>query len=248
MKRRWRTWSVRLAVGLAVAGIVALAIWTPRVLRRMDVFRVETVEVVGTRFLEPYAVVRAAGLDEPASVFDDKDAWRAGALTLSLVDRIRVRRALPSTVVLEVREVEPVALVGEDGLRPVDATGRLLELDPAGHVLDLPVVLGVEPERGRVAGPLGASAIATITALAVRAPALANGISHVEVSANELRIGFRDGDLEAVLPGHPTDVQLLQLRLAHADLRARGELDEVRTIDVRFRDQVVVSFLDTPVS
>jgi cell division septal protein FtsQ len=231
-----------------VAGAVALTVLAPRLLRTVDAFRVETVEVTGTRFLEPYAVVRAAGLDRPASVFDDTDAWRAGVLTLPLVDDVRVRRRIPSTVVLVVREVEPVALVAHDALRPVDASGRILPLEPAGIVLDLPVVVGATVRHGRVAGPAGASAVATLTSLAVRAPELADRISQVEVGTGSLRVTFRDRGLEAVLPTHPSEVQLLQLRLAHADLRARGELDEVRTIDVRFRDQVVVSFLHTPKS
>lgn len=247
MKTRAR-WGRRLAAVLIAAAVVAAVMAVPGVLREMAVFRVETVEVTGTRFLEPYAVVRAAGLDRPASVFDDVDVWRAGVLTLPLVTDIRVRRQLPSTVRLEVREVEPVALVGETRLRPVDATGRLIALEPAGIVLDLPVIAGARLEHGRIATPAGAAAVAAITALAVRAPELADRISQVQVGGGTLRITFRDGALEAVLPPHPTDVELLQLRLAHADLRARGELAAVRRIDVRFREQVVVSFLDTPAS
>ncbi len=237
---------------LGAAAAVVLGVWVfaraPGVLRRMDVFRVRTVEVTGTRFLEPYAVVRAAGLERDASVFDDTDTWRAGALTLPLVEDVRVRRGMPGTVKLEVREVEPVALVAGPTLRPVDALGRLIDLEPAGIVLDLPVVAGVSIKDGRVATSAGASAIAALTVLAVRSPELAERISQVEVTEGAVRIAFRDGPMEAVLPSHPSDVQLLQLRLAHADLRARGELDDVRSIDVRFRDQVVVSFLDTPVS
>jgi cell division septal protein FtsQ len=235
-------------VALAALAAVVLIARAPVLLRHLGSFRVRSVEVTGTRFLEPYAVVRAAGLDRNASVFDDTDEWRAGILTLPLVEDVRIRRGMPGTVKLEVREVEPVALVADGSLRPVDARGRVLELEPAGIVLDLPVVVGAPLKEGRVATPAGASAIATLAALSVRAPQMAGRISQVEVSGGALRLMFRDVALEAVLPAHPSDVQLLQLRLAHADLRARGELDQVRIIDVRFRDQVVVSFLNPPVS
>ena len=248
MKARAHRWVRRLGMLTVVAAVVAGSVLLPRGLRRLDTFQVRTVEVTGTRFLEPYAVVRAAGLDRPASVFDDADAWRAGILTLPLVEGVRVRRRMPGTVRLEIREVEPVALVGDGALRPVDARGRLLPLELAGTVLDLPVVVGVPVAAGRVATAEGASAVATLTALAVQAPELADRISQVEVAPGGMRIAFRDASLEALLPSHPAEVQLLQLRLAHADLRARGELDQVRRIDVRFRDQVVVSFLDAPVS
>jgi hypothetical protein len=124
----------------------------------------------------------------------------------------------------------------------------VLPLETAGIVLDLPLVVGAEISDGRVASPAGASAVAALTSLAIRAPELTDQISEVDIVPGALRITFREARLEAVLPSHPSEVQLLQLRLAHADLRARGELDDVRRIDVRFRDQVVVSFLDTPVS
>lgn len=237
-----------IMAGAALAAAIAVIRLAPRVLRLVDAFHVETVEVTGTRFLEPYAVVRAAGLDRPASLFDDADTWRAGVLTLPLVEEVRIRRRIPATVQVHVREVEPVALVEDGWLRPVDARGRLIPLEPAGIVLDLPVIAGVPVKNGRVDGAAGASAVATLTALAVRAPELADRISQIEVGPGALRIAFRGQALEAVLPRHPSRVELLQLRLAHADLRARGELDQVRSIDVRFRDQVVVSFIDTPVS
>lgn len=242
-----RRWLRRLGIAAGVAGVAVSAWFAPGLLRSVDAFRIRQVEVVGTRFIEPYTVVRAAGLDRPASVFDDADTWRAGVRTLPLVASVEVRRTLPGTVTLDVREVAPVALVGGSILRPVDAGGRLLELDPAGDVLDLPIVVGAPVQGSYVTGP-GASAVALLTALAGRAPELAERVSQVVVSGEALRIAFRDDAVEALLPAHPSDVQLTQLRLAFADLLARGELGRVRTIDVRFRDQVVVSFLGTPVS
>ncbi|MFP4624149.1 MAG: cell division protein FtsQ/DivIB, partial [Gemmatimonadota bacterium] len=192
--------------------------------------------------LEPYSVVRAAGLDRPASVFDDADAWRAGVLTLPLVADVRVRRTLPGTVTLEVREDEPVALVAAGTLRPVDGAGRLLELDPAGAMLDLPVLSGVTLAGATVAGGESAAAVATVARLLRRAPAVAERLSQAHLSGGRLRLSFRDSRAEALLPPAATDVQVTQLRLAVADLAARGELESVQTIDVRFHDQVVVSF------
>ncbi len=67
----------------------------------------------------------------------------------------------------------------------------------------------------------------------------------MELRGRDLRIVFRDRGADAWLPARATPTQLTQLRLALADLAARGELEAVRSIDVRFRDQVVVSFLET---
>jgi cell division protein FtsQ len=247
VRGRARRWGRRLMALTALAVAGAAAAYGPALLRRVDAFQVRQVEVVGTRFLDPYTVVRAAGLDTEASVFDDPARWVSGVRTLSLVEDVAVTRTLPGTLTLEVREVEPVALVAGETLRPVDADGRLLELDPAGTGLDLPILTGV-----RVAGPglePGPSAVAaaTVAALHRRAPEVAERVSQIDRVGTALRLEFRDGKAQALIPVSASPVQLTQLRLALADLMARGELGQVRTIDVRFRDQVVVSFLDAPV-
>ncbi len=235
-----------VAAGLALAG--ALAWLAPRGLRHVGAFRVERVEVAGTRYVEPYAVVRASGIDSASSVFDDADAWRAGMLRLPMVRDARTHRRLPGTVVLEVREVEPVALVAADDLKAVDAGGRILAMDPVRSAVDLPILLGVSVAHDSLAGPQAAAAIAALHWVEQRAPEFAERISMIEVLPGALRVLFRGERAEALLPLVPSEAQLNQLRLAYADLAARGDLGGVRRIDVRFRDQVVVSFLSTPMS
>lgn len=245
---RGRRWTRRMVAVALVAVLAVGAVRGPDALRAMEVFRVQRVEVVGSRFLDPYAVVRAAGLHRAASLFDDADAWEAGVLTLSLVEQVRVRRRAPSTVVVEIEETQPVALIAAEELRPVDATGRLLELEPAGVVLDLPIVTGLTVAGASVAAGESAGAITTVAALLERAPELAERMGQAELRDGALRITLRRSRAEVVVPAFATELQLRQLRLTVADLATRGEMEKVRTIDVRFRDQVVVSFLNRPVS
>jgi cell division septal protein FtsQ len=242
--RRW-LWS--LAAALGVAAVVVAVMYAPRVLRQLDAFTIERVEVTGTRFTEPWAVVRAAGIDERSNLFDDADAWLAGVLELPLVREARVRRTLPGTLTLEVREAEPVALVAEQELRAVDAAGRALELDLAGAVLDLPVLVGVALEHDALAGA-ALSAVELVNLMAAHDAALAERVSQVELIPGALRVVFRGQGPDALLPVQATPTHLMQLRLAYSDLASRGELSRVGRIDIRFRDQVVVSFLRTSVS
>lgn len=236
----------RPALAVLVLLCVAAPVLGSRALRHLDVFRVRQVEVIGTRFIEPYAVLRAAGLVRDANVFDDGERWRMGVLTMPLVEEVEIRRRLPGAVEVHVREVEPVALVAGRTLRPVDAAGTLIPLDPAGVLLDLPLLTGVEISGGRLVR--GAGVLNTLVALRRSAPELAERVSQLEAQGRMVRVVFRDETAEALLPLETTDVQIRQLRLAVADLTSRGELRNVRRIDLRFRDQVVVSFLTSPVS
>jgi cell division septal protein FtsQ len=243
--RRW-LWAGAAMAGAAV--VTAGVLYGPGMLRELELFRVEQVEVVGTRFLEPYAVITAAGIDASTSVFDRSEVWRDGVLALPLVADVRVRRQLPSGLTIEVREVEPIALVADAGLRPVDATGRAVALDPAGEMLDLPILVGARMREGRLDGPAAASALTLLALMRDHHVALADRVSQVVLLDGGLRLVFRDGGPDALLPLDPSAGHLDQLRLTYADLAARGELQRTRHVDVRFRDQVVVSFLRTPVS
>lgn len=116
--------------------------WAPPLLQTLPTFRVERVEVVGTRFLAPDEVAARADVPGDASVWDEPDRWRQRVEEHPLVERARVRRSGFHTLEITVEEVEPVALAAASGtLRPVSADGVVLPLDPARHGLDLPILL-----------------------------------------------------------------------------------------------------------
>ncbi len=243
---RSRRWVEVLVAVAAVAVMSSVFVLLPRALRMLGYFAVEHVEVVGTRFTEPYAVVEAAGVLEGSNVFEDLDHWRQGVLSLPLVEDATVRRRLPSTLMIQIREAEPVALVATDRLVPVDAAGRTVALDPAGVALDLPVLTGVDLEEEQLSHS-GLAALQLLHLMRGQAPGLADRVSQLHVAAGTLRVVFTHGP-EALLPADAGPLHLTQLWLTYADLSSRGELGLAGRIDIRFRDQVVVSFNRTSVS
>jgi hypothetical protein len=63
------------------------------------------------------------------------------------------RRRIPGTLVVEITEVPPVALVpGHDGMTAMDASGRLLPIDPSLTAPDLPLVAHADSLVGRLLG------------------------------------------------------------------------------------------------
>ncbi len=121
-----------LALGAVKAVPVALANWA--------VFDVAAVRVEGTGMLSDLEVIETAAIPDTANVFDDASAWVAAVEAHPVVRRARVRRRLPSTLVIVIEERGAVAFVATPILEPVDAEGRILPVDPVRVRLDLPVV------------------------------------------------------------------------------------------------------------
>ena len=139
---------------IAAAAALAAALWlgTPAVLRRLALFHVRQVELVGVQHLAPDAVIAALRLPAQASVFEDTRRLADRVEGLPGVAAARVARRFPAALTVIVREVEPVAFVpgfrgtgGGAGLAVVDARGRVLPFDPSRTELDLPLAATADP-------------------------------------------------------------------------------------------------------
>lgn len=263
--------AVRALQGAALAGMAAIAaalLWqAPRILASLPFFLVDEVEVSGTRFLAPEAVIEAAGMGEGATVFDDLRTYRARALAHPLIEDASVRRRLPGTLLVQIREREPVALARTPELRPLDAAGRVLPLDAAGRSLDLPVLSAApapdDPEpspQGAAETPGGAAqshapaaeppagSLAALAGFYDRLrrchPELAARVSEVlAAEGGAVRLVLREPEgAVALLPGDAGAVKFMKLELTLASLEAGGEDGRVRRIDLSYREQVVVTF------
>jgi hypothetical protein len=112
----------------------------PDALASVPFFEVDRMRVEGGRYLELADAERAAALPPGFSIWSDLDPVAERLRAHPLVAEVRVRRRLPSTLVFQVLEREPVALLPTPSVTPVDAEGRLLPIDPARHFLDLPLL------------------------------------------------------------------------------------------------------------
>src|SRR5207245_6882395 len=125
--RRWPRWRRRALEGLAGSAVLG-SCWlaAPLVLRRLAVFRVRQIELVGVRNLAPEAVIAALRLEPRASVFGDTGLLADRVRGLAGVAEARVVRHLPAALTVELREVEPAALT------PGPRGTRLVAVDAAG--------------------------------------------------------------------------------------------------------------------
>jgi cell division protein FtsQ len=137
-----------------------------------------------------------------------------------------VTRKLPGTLIVDVRENLPVALVrSADGLYPYDRDARVLPIDPSRTALDLPVLARRDTVALRVLGDVMATD-----------PALYARVSEVRWD--------EDGGMRVLLTGlvvrataDLTAARLQRVLDVEADLRQRGV--RARELDLRYRDQIV---------
>lgn len=142
-------------MGLQVIAVLLTIslVWVsaPKVLRRLDFFRIRRVEIAGLQYLAPAKVIASLGLDPEASVFDDMDSAGRRLRALPGVVSAVLGRRLPGTLEIVVSEAVPVALAPlKGGMALLDSSGKVLPFDPAASAPDLPVAASADKMVARV--------------------------------------------------------------------------------------------------
>jgi cell division protein FtsQ len=246
--RRWLAFVFVLGVAVALAGALARV---PEALAGVEAFRIREIRLEGNRFLSREEAAKAAAISPLASVWDDLDPIEARLRAHPLVADVKAKRRFPGTLVLEVVERQPVALVPNPTLEPVDGLGTILPIDPAVHHLDLPIInLWGDGEGAALTAAQRRLVAGEITRLAQWDPELVAGLSEVTLDPRgDLRaeVWRRDDqgetwDLPVTLRFRPN----LSSGRVQEGLRALGDAmgrfggTVVAGLDLRYADQVVV--------
>lgn len=242
---------LRAFVSLCGVAATALVAWkAPSALEHLDLFRVREIRVAGTRYLAADQVIAAAAVPPGASLWSDPTPWEEALRRHPLVRDARVRRRFPHTLVVQIVERRPVALLATPVLWPVDGDGAILPLDPAAMALDLPVI---RPPQTGAAIP-GRRAGAEIRALAAElerlqevAPAFLATVSDLGLDGgHDIAIRLLDPPVE-LRYRPPLDPRRLRDGLtALRDAAARRADAVPAVIDLRFADQVIVRYAPLP--
>jgi cell division protein FtsQ len=148
----------RILGALFLVGVIMAAAWGARAgARQMAFFRVRTVEVRGTRYLQPTDIVARLQMDTLMSLWDNLEPLRQKVRRHPQVSDVRIERRPPGTLVVIVKENLPVALIQTPaGLQPFDSLGRQLPIDPSRTNLDLPIVASTDPVLLKLVGAIRA--------------------------------------------------------------------------------------------
>jgi cell division protein FtsQ len=219
----------RLVVGVILLfAILGSPLWGPRLLSKLAFFRVRKVEILGARYLPAADVLERLHVDTTRSVWDPLGPLVDRLRTHPQIEHVVVNRRLPGTLVVEITERHPVALLNSaNGLTAVDERGRTLPLDPSRTPVDAPIV---------TATPRDTAVYHLLGAMMREAPRLYAQVSTItRVGRDELLIRIADTPVRTMTS--VTLVRLSDIEPVERDL-ARRQLHAAE-IDLRYRDQVI---------
>jgi cell division protein FtsQ len=174
----------------------------------------------------------------------DLEVWRQRLLASPWIESAALRRLLPSTVEVVIRERHPLALARLGGnLYLIDDEGLVIdEYGPNYAQLDLPIVDGLTsgpPTNGPTIDPTRAYLAARVVAALGPRPDLLQRVSQLDVSNPHDAVVLFDQDPAFVHVGEDEFLERLQAYLDLSDaLRAR--VPEIEYADLRFADRVYV--------
>lgn len=244
---RWLS-AIRTTLGvlLVASSSVGVAWAARRHVMSSARFAIAEVQVVGSERRPSDAVVAESGLTVGANVFAaDLDAARARILADPWIAEATLARRLPGTVLVQVTERKPAALVALGDLWIATPDGEpFKKLDP-GDPIDLPVVTGLRPETlaedkegatRKVRRAIDLAAEYEHGALARRMPLQE---VHVEADGGFSLVVGRSA-MELVLGGPPFRRKLDQAARVAAELDVRGAKADAIMLDNDTRPERVV--------
>lgn len=162
---------------------VLIVLMAAYVLFKTPVFNITGITVQGNKLLTAGEITRASGLVTGMNIFRADLKTATGRIkSLPVIKEVKITRRLPGTVLVQVKERVPVALVV--------AGGRFVELDAEGYYLregsagttGLPVITGFQVQAPGPGRPVKGAGMATALKVVRELPgALRSMLSEVHV-------------------------------------------------------------------
>src|SRR6266850_723400 len=203
-------------------------------------FAVASVEVRGVSRVPPDQILAVAAIPPGTNIFRLDTMGVTGRVeALPEVRRADVVRELPDRVVISVEERRPFTLVHGGRLHWMDEEGRLLGAPAEAVTSPLPVISGLSADElasmRTAPGPRARAAIALIRAIARSGSELTAEISEIDMSRREGPVLYTVDGVEVRLGSEDWEERLARLE----GVLAQVATQDVRAVDLRFRDQVV---------
>jgi len=235
------TWSVLTIVIISILSgfILSLPIW-----------RICSVKVAGINYLPEAKILGTAKIPQGENIFlIDIDEVKARFSNMIQIKEIKIKRKLPSTIVIDIKERTPYAIVVIGGATSlVDEDGYIIagkSLSSSIYRLDIskyPVIRGVNKKNLEKGMRLDQKDRAFVRA------ALEMLSKFIDISAIQIEVGDREDiviyieDILKVKIGAPSDIERkIKIIKAMRD-SVQGKWTKIIYIDVRVPDSPVIKF------
>lgn len=225
-----------------VLALLHLSVW----INDNHAFSLRKVFVTGTEILSAEAILKLVESDSIENVWKaDVRALESRIEELPQIQRVSISRTFPSSLRISVVERAPVAIVLDNGIWGVDASGFLLPRFRPEVGLDFPVIVGLrlaEYVPGKVIDNPRIITIAAFLAELRRAnPVVYNAIS--EITYKEpvgIKLHMVDASLPVFLGKEKLVQKCAELRATWQYLLREKKLQEIQYLDVRYDGQVIL--------
>ena len=251
-KNRKKKWRRRLALLATLALIVAACYYGPQVHRYIKTwwgkgvrFPLKTVSVEGNFYVPADSLLAMASLPLDSSVFSidlisiashmEKHPW---------IEKTHLYRRLPSSIVIWIQEVNPLALVPGNPMGVIGGNGNYLGSIWRGVTWDLPIMAGLKTSQWKVGEKITSEKAVTVIDFAQeiqhREPEVFQLISDFRLNGEHILLTLEDGKSKIQLQKNPNSIswQILKEFLIQ---NRRDFADQAIKIDLRFPQWVIVS-------
>jgi len=213
-----------------------------------DAFELKAAKIQGNRYLTKEEIFELAGIDFSQDIFEvDTDEIEIRILSHQMIENVSVTRFLPSALKIKVKERDLIAAVSGSEVSAVDRTGNLLFQCPTEAIYDLPVVTGfhfqTDSNGVRIVKESGLvqQAIRILNDVKNMDLVVFHEISELHYSQNHGFVFYLKESNSPVIFGNGNyHHKVIYFMTIYHHLLERNKLDDVRVIDIRFKDQVVV--------
>jgi cell division septal protein FtsQ len=242
--RRARRRIAATLTGLAAAGALAAGALAAHFVLTSARFAVTAVDVRGASRVAPRAIAEAAAIAPGTNLLRLRpDEVERRVEALPAIRHAEVIRSWPNRVTIVVEERRPFTLVHAGRLHWVDEEGVPVGVEREAVAPRAPVISGLTPDELAVMrerpSPRAQAAIALIRMLLRSGSSLVDQISEIDVSRPDEPVLYTVDGVEVRLGADNWDGRLARLEGVLGQLAAAPE--PVTSIDLRFRDQVVLN-------
>jgi len=230
--------------GLAAAGALAAGALAAHFVLTAARFAVTAVDVRGASRVAPRAIAEAAAIAPGTNLLRLRtDEVERRVEALPAIRHAEVIRSWPNRVTIVVEERRPFTLVHAGRLHWVDEEGVPVGVEREAVAPRAPVISGLTADELAVMrerpSPRVQEAIALIRVLLRSGSSLVDQISEIDVSRPDDPVLYTVDGVEVRLGADNWDGRLARLEGVLGQLAAAPE--PVTSIDLRFRDQVVLN-------